>query len=707
MCWQKTWLKYIIIACILSLCLSSPVYSQASFRSNTTSGNWNASGSWTLLSGEDSDGVPDADDNVTIRSGDQINIRNGNQACSDLSIVGNLNYTRNRTLTVNGNLVMSESATLTGDNAARVLDVSGTFTVSSGANVSISGQDITIDGLTTIEGILNILHDKGNKTFGSINVVSGGTWNNNSSEDFTINGNITHNGQAWNSCSNTACDYTLTSTAGAISGNSVISIGGIIIDGSASYTNIGTVLATDRLTGTGTFINGTNGSLSYSGDGDFDITSFTASAIGNTVTYNGTSDQVFRVTTDTDNNYYNVVINTSAAENDLTLASNITIDNQLTLTTGDVFLASNRLTLADGATISGGNVDSYIGIDGSGVFRQNYSTSGATLAFPLGATDDFSPIIALTISSATFGASPFLDFSISDLDHPSRDVDNTAAGGDDDGTAAVDYISRFWTIAANDITSPQYSASYVYVDADVTGTEANMIGTLYRTPPGEGFQDWAVIGVVNAGTNTVSISNGDAFGDLYAMDNTVNRLPIVLISFVAKVTKSTVVLEWVTASEANNDFYTVERSLDGRNFYPMLTLGGAGDSEELLNYKATDKSPLFGRSFYRLKQTDFNGQFEYSEIRSVFYRGHSEALDISIYPNPINANAVLKVKIPSVFLTHYLRLQLVDQFGRSVNVKYQLGEEGIYMQTTNLKAGLYIVHVTDGISQAKKKVIVR
>lgn len=630
-----------------------------------------------------------------------------------------------------GGLTVS-SGSFIKNNAANTLSIAGDYDIGGGTNdinsgvISFVNMDITGGGTInvaspTITSTGTITVDNGTYTsdgtggtysYNNITVNASGTWNAASAYDPTINGNLSNSGSFTGCSTTTGCVYTLNSTSGTISGSGAMNtMSDFILNDGASYTNTnsGGLDITDRLattSGTGTFVNGLNGVMSYGGTtGNFSVTNFTASANPNTVTYNRTgSNQLIEPTTD--GFYHNLIID-KADGIDVTTNTVFTVNGTLTLTAGDLIMGNQNLILADGATVSGGGGTSYIQDSGSGVLRQLYSAAGASLSFPIGDADDYSPINSFTINSATFGGSPFLDFSITDTDHPNRDTDNTGAGGDDDGTAAVAFISRFWTVAANDISSPRYSASYSYVDADITGTEASMVGAVYRTPPGEAFLDWHAKGTVNAGSNTVSISNIDAFGDLYAMDNTMNRLPIALVRFDAKTTESTVELEWVTASEEDNDFYTVERSIDGKDFYSILTVGGAGDSEELLTYRATDMTPLAGRSFYRLKQTDYNGQFEYSEIRSVFYTGNSEALDISVYPNPVNANSVLTIKIPSAFLTHYLKLQLVDRFGRSVDVKYRLTEGGINMQTTHLKAGLYIVNVTDGISQARKKVIVK
>ena len=78
-----------------------------------------------------------------------------------------------------------------------------------------------------------------------------------------------------------------------------------------------------------------------------------------------------------------------------------------------------------------------------------------------------------------------------------------------------------------------------------------------------------------------------------------------------------VILNWTTASELNNDYFTIERSKDAVEFQPIKFVEGAGNSNSILNYEIIDVNPFLGTSYYRLKQTDFNGKYSFSNIVSV------------------------------------------------------------------------------------------
>jgi hypothetical protein len=111
-------------------------------------------------------------------------------------------------------------------------------------------------------------------------------------------------------------------------------------------------------------------------------------------------------------------------------------------------------------------------------------------------------------------------------------------------------------------------------------------------------------------------------------------LPVELIFFDAQadLVNKQVKLSWATASEKDNDFFSIERSANGRVFYSIGTVQGAGDHVGRLDYSFSDMSPLQGISYYRLKQTDFDGTYSYSSVvRIILPAGNTEAV---VFPNP-------------------------------------------------------------------------
>jgi hypothetical protein len=94
-------------------------------------------------------------------------------------------------------------------------------------------------------------------------------------------------------------------------------------------------------------------------------------------------------------------------------------------------------------------------------------------------------------------------------------------------------------------------------------------------------------------------------------------LPIELFSFTAELIDGVVDLKWQTASEEENDYFIVQRSVDGFTWESIAVVDGAGNSSVLISYESEDRIPYLGLSYYRLKQVDMNGAFSFSETRVI------------------------------------------------------------------------------------------
>ena len=111
-------------------------------------------------------------------------------------------------------------------------------------------------------------------------------------------------------------------------------------------------------------------------------------------------------------------------------------------------------------------------------------------------------------------------------------------------------------------------------------------------------------------------------------------MPVELVNFRGTAVESGNLIQWETASERNNDFFNVERSGNAREWEAIAKIDGRGDSDQIVSYQFLDARPLPGRVFYRLKQVDFDGGFEYSYIISVVTGELPQFQVQSVYPNP-------------------------------------------------------------------------
>src|SRR5690606_25755494 len=144
-----------------------------------------------------------------------------------------------------------------------------------------------------------------------------------------------------------------------------------------------------------------------------------------------------------------------------------------------------------------------------------------------------------------------------------------------------------------------------------------------------------------------------------------------------------------TASEKNNDFFAIERSVDGRNFEVIGQVKGAGNSNTINAYAFADKNPANGVAYYRLKQTDFDGKYEYSKIVSVAFEGKVAQVVINAYPNP--TASVLNVNVNGV--AGKISLEITDVTGRTVkNLQINAGENTA-VNVESLPKGLYQIRV--------------
>ena len=143
-------------------------------------------------------------------------------------------------------------------------------------------------------------------------------------------------------------------------------------------------------------------------------------------------------------------------------------------------------------------------------------------------------------------------------------------------------------------------------------------------------------------------------------------LPVKLLSFEASIDHSSTKLTWTTASEINNDFFTVEKSANGIDFEVVSEIPGSGNSENLQEYMTYDENPINGTSYYRLKQTDFDGKTEYFKIVPVSFNvNESELFSMNIYPNPCIDNCTINLK-GNRSNNQQIRLELYNTKGKRI-----------------------------------------
>ncbi|MEQ6169086.1 MULTISPECIES: T9SS type A sorting domain-containing protein [unclassified Ekhidna] len=195
---------------------------------------------------------------------------------------------------------------------------------------------------------------------------------------------------------------------------------------------------------------------------------------------------------------------------------------------------------------------------------------------------------------------------------------------------------------------------------------------------------------------TIDELSDDGFDEIeeYVNGGGSTPLPVELLYFDASADNS-VLLSWATATEINNDYFSIERSEDGVNFYEIGKVNGNGDSNKEITYEFTDKFVLAPVEYYRLKQVDFDGQFEYFQVKRVETNLIKEQVQILAYPTLVQNG---KVNLSS---TQSFQVQEISIYnlagGESQNLKQHTIQENplsYLVDLSNLTKGFYLLRVT-------------
>lgn len=166
-------------------------------------------------------------------------------------------------------------------------------------------------------------------------------------------------------------------------------------------------------------------------------------------------------------------------------------------------------------------------------------------------------------------------------------------------------------------------------------------------------------------------------------------LPVHLLSFSAKNGDQRVDLEWKTDNELNAAFFNVERSANGTSFVSIGRVA-ATNQPGVQTYGFRDEHPLPNRSFYRLKEVDKDGEFEYSKVVLV---NRSEALVLQIFPNP--ANSTLSVLLPSG--SSQSTLSVIDAKVQTIRqIRLTAGQTNVDVSLEGLTGGSYFIRWQSG-----------
>ncbi|MBN2728656.1 MAG: T9SS type A sorting domain-containing protein [Bacteroidales bacterium] len=398
------------------------------------------------------------------------------------------------------------------------------------------------------------------------------------------------------------------------------------------------------------------GQLNFTNDAEIE-----ASASGSTVNFCGSQAQTIPANAFYKDTIYNLNINNSA---NLTTNSDLHVQNGMTFTNGKLITGSNMLVLEDDINLSGVSSDSYV----VGTVRKKGNDS---FVFPIGNDSIYAPIAisAPAVSSDIFTASYFHAnpnplYSISSL-----------------GTG-IDHVSsnEYWILdrtgglsnVAVTLTWNEYSGISDLADLRV----ARWDGSEWSDEGNSGTSGTTVSGSIIS--NTVTSFSPFTLGSFTSG----NPLPVEYFDMSAVSSDDGILIDWSTASETNNDYFVVEKSLDSHVWSEIAFVRGAGNSNMIENYNALDVNPVKGLQYYRIAQNDFNGQISYSKTLSAIWE---ETVDVSLYPNPAtNAMIINFASSDNAVVT----VQIMNTLGKTVKTIQQVGNMSS-IDISDLSPGVY------------------
>lgn len=175
-------------------------------------------------------------------------------------------------------------------------------------------------------------------------------------------------------------------------------------------------------------------------------------------------------------------------------------------------------------------------------------------------------------------------------------------------------------------------------------------------------------------------------------------LPVSLVSFDYQLAQDYVELKWTTATELNNDFFTIEKSYDGINFSHLKNVSGNGTTNEPITYSLIDPSHYSQHVYYRLSQTDFDGTHE--NLGTVLASASTLRTDASVYPNPLAVGDELNLLIPF----EALEWSIITLTGQLVSSGGTNGETTIKL--SDVRPGTYLLRIKSGEFQYNKRLII-
>lgn len=377
-------------------------------------------------------------------------------------------------------------------------------------------------------------------------------------------------------------------------------------------------------------------------------------------------------------------------------------------------LNSRTLTLSNSAPVAITRSTGFIisetpPVPGYGSIRWNMGVSpaGSNYTFPFGnlATNDYIPL-NFNITTAGIGAGyvKIATYPTNTAPNPNNRPLPTGLTalinnfGADNSNKVVD---RYFIFDVQGYTSaPVSTMVFPYRDSEwSTGTNAITESNLQMQRLNNGTQ-WTQppFGTVNTVNNNVTVTGQSNYSPIWTIVDLTSPLPVTFLTVSATLNEENQTdVYWETATENNSDNFEVQKSIDLKSFETFAVIESYHFSNTLKNYRAVDKSPYKGITYYRIKQNDYNGDYIYSDVVAVQLNNRGN-FTVSVYPNPTKGFATIQLNGREANWDH-CTLTVNNTLGEKITEfelsTIKISENTFRFINTSLAPGIYYLGIRD------------
>ena len=354
------------------------------------------------------------------------------------------------------------------------------------------------------------------------------------------------------------------------------------------------------------------------------------------------------------------------------------VETKLTFTSGIINTSAGKEIsfTADAATYSGESNTAHI----NGPMKR---TGQSNFIYPVGNGTHIAQLAVEDLASSNTFTVEY---------NASTPVNNTNFSGEN---ITVVSSVEYWNVTPSS-GSPSSNLRLYFHDAAFSGIgdPSLLLGAHY-----DGSSTWNEVAYISNTTNSFKFGPVTSYSNFTfgSSDNVTNPLPVELLFFNADALQTSIELSWATASELNAEVFELQRSTNTIDFETITTIKAAGNSNTIINYNFNDIDIESNKDYYyRLKQIDFDGKFEYSNIRIAKLEGNQE-ITINVFPNPSQNHITIKSNIED-----NVSLELFNINGKRILYKENMKVTNLTLNLESLPSDVYIlrIHSSDKVYKA-------